>query len=65
MTITNTLGNVIDFDVAVLLMDDSIRERVSMEIAPCTEQEFFDRYCALHLEQYGSEFELAEDNPCY
>lgn len=40
MTIViNNCGTEIDFDAAVNLMDDDIRETIHNELAPCTEQE--------------------------
>lgn len=48
----------IDFEAAVNLMDDEIREALHMELAPCTEQEFFDAYCKAHEEKYGEEFSI-------
>jgi len=45
--VTNAYGIKIDFEVAVRLMDDVLREQVHEELAPCSEQEFFDRYCEL------------------
>ena len=47
------------------LMDDDIREQVHAELAPCTPQAFFDRYCKRHKERYGEPWELAKPNPCY
>ncbi|NMA32316.1 MAG: hypothetical protein GX944_00085, partial [Alphaproteobacteria bacterium] len=35
---------VIEWDVVVNYMDDNIRERVHDELAPCTEEEFLNRY---------------------
>ena len=35
-------GYMVDFDEAVNLMDDEIREAVHADIAPCTDQEFMD-----------------------
>ena len=46
----------VDFEAAVNLMDDDIREALHQSIAPCTEQEFFDAYCEAHEEKYGEEF---------
>lgn len=48
----------VDFEVAVNLMDDEIREALHAELAPCTEQEFFDAYCKAHEEKYGEEFAI-------
>ena len=48
-------GCEVDFDACVNLMDDEIRELVHAELAPCTDQEFVDRYCELHSEKYNGE----------
>lgn len=63
--VINPYGLEIDWDAAVALMDDDIREQVHAELAPCTPQAFFDRYCQLHAERYGEPWELAKPNPCY
>ena len=52
----NVNGNEVSMDAAVMLMDDEIREAVSFDIAPCTEQEFVDEYCKRHFEKYGEDF---------
>lgn len=54
--IINAAGNEVDFAAAVELMDDAVRESVHAEVAPCTDQEFFDAYCAAHLDEFGEEF---------
>lgn len=46
----------VDFEGAVNLMDDEICEALHAELAPCTEQEFFDAYCKVHEEKYGEKF---------
>lgn len=51
-------GNKIDFDAAVSLMDDNIREELHSEIAPCTDQEFYDAYCERHKEVYEEDFRV-------
>lgn len=48
----------VDFEAAVNLMDDEIREALHTELAPCTEQEFFDAYCKAHEDKYGEEFAI-------
>lgn len=63
--VTNEHGVEIDYDAAVNFMDDDIREELHMDIAPCTEQEFFDAYCERHLERFGEVFEPAKENPCW
>jgi len=50
---------------AVNIMDDDLREQLHMDLAPCTDQEFFDAYCKLHLETFGEEFEPNQENPAW
>ena len=54
--VKNKNGEMIDYDAAVQLMDDDIREDLSMELAPCTEQEFMDEYAKRHEQKYGEGF---------
>lgn len=49
-------GSEIDFEEAVNLMDDELREQVSAEMAPCTDQDFIDRYADLHEKKFGEGF---------
>lgn len=44
MKVINKNGTAIDFDVAVSMMDEGIRESVSRWFSPCSEQEFFTAY---------------------
>lgn len=66
-TVKNSYGVDINFEVAVNLMDDEIREALhnSGEYDEGDEQKFFDDYCKRHYEKYGEDFELAKRNPCY
>lgn len=64
-TITNEFGVEINFDAAVNFMDDEIREMLHEEIAPCTDQEFFDAYCKAHEDKFDEEWELAKENPVF
>ena len=48
----------VDFDAAVNLMDDALREEVHADLAPCTEQEFLDEYVKRHEAKYGEEFKI-------
>ena len=64
MTIRNQYGVVIDFDTAVNMMDDAIREQLHAEGID-TEQEFFDAYAAAHLDKFGAAWELDKPNPVY
>lgn len=55
----------IDFDVAVSMMDDELRENIHNDLVPCTDQAFFDEYARRHERKFGEEWELAKENPCY
>ena len=37
-------GKKYNYEIIEEYMNDEIRERLHSELAPCTEQEFFDRY---------------------
>ena len=65
MTVKNTYGTEINYAVAVELMDDDIREELTAELAPCTEQEFFTAYAKAHAEKFGEEWELDKENQVY
>lgn len=54
----NGKETILDMDTIANYMDDEIREQVHNEMAPCGEQEFIDRYCELHKEKFGEEFEI-------
>lgn len=54
----NYEGKEIDFEAAVNLMDDELREELHIQLAPCSSQEFFNKYCEKHFEKYGQEFLL-------
>lgn len=47
-----------EFEAYVSLMDDELREQVHAELAPCTDEEFLERYQELHIEKYGAELEI-------
>ena len=64
MKVINLNGVEIDFDAAVELMDDEIREAVCIAFAPCTEQEFFTAYEKAHAARFGA-WELSKVNPVY
>ncbi len=63
--VNNEYGTEINYDAAVNLMDDEIREELHSKFAPCAEQKFFNEYCKAHAEKYGEEWELAKENPNY
>lgn len=43
-------------EIIVQFMDDELREQAHAELEPCTNEEFFARYCQLHHAKYGKEF---------
>lgn len=50
-------GNkMVDYEEAEFYMDDEIREELHAEIAPCTDQEFFDEYIKRHEAKYEDDF---------
>lgn len=63
--VINSNGTAINYDAAVELMDDDLREEVAADLAPCTEQEFFAEYCKRHAIKYGEPWELDKSNPTY
>jgi hypothetical protein len=63
--VKNTSGFEIDFDAAVNLMDDELREAIHDKLAPCTAQEFFDAYEKAHEKKYGEPWELSKANPTW
>ena len=65
MKVMNNYGTEIEWNTAVNLMDDELREELSADLAPCTEQEFFEAYAKAHENKFGEEWELAKENPCY
>lgn len=64
MKVINANGYELDFDTAVALMDDEIREALAAEGFE-TEQEFFTAYEAAHAEKYGEDWELSKANPTW
>lgn len=63
--VINDYGVLVDYDMAVLLMDDDLREDIHRDISPCTDQEFFDEYAKRHIQKFGEIWELSKENPCY
>ena len=45
-----------NWESIVEMMDDEIREQVHAELAPCTDEEFLERYCELHEQKYVEPF---------
>jgi hypothetical protein len=53
----------IDWIAIVNLMDPDIAEKLHNELAPCSNQKFFNAYCKKHLEEFEVEFEFDRLNP--
>lgn len=64
MTVKNRNNTEVEFDAAVNLMDDVIREELAMEGYE-TEQAFFTAYETAHEKKYGNEWELSNANPVW
>ena len=63
--VENASGSMVDFEAAVPLMDDAIRERLHAQLAPCSPQEFFTAYEEAHEQKDGEEWELSKYNPVF
>lgn len=63
--VTNKYGVKVYYNAAASLMDDELREQLHADLSPCTNQAFFDAYCAAHMLKYGESFELDKENPVY
>lgn len=65
-SVENSNGHVFDdsdWDAIVQNMDPDIREQLSENLAPCSNQEFFDAYADAYYEKYGEEWELDKADP--
>ena len=54
MKVINMNGTEINYEAAVAMMDDEIRESICGTVD--TEQEFFSAYEKAHIEKYGEEW---------
>ena len=48
-------GRTVNYAAAVEMMDDDLREQLHREMAPCSNQEFYDAYIKAHAEKYNGE----------
>lgn len=62
MEIKTSNGVTVDFEAAVNIMDDELREFVHAYHCEDTPQEFFDVYAAVHYENLGEDFENIVEN---
>ena len=63
--VINKYGDEIPANVAAMLMDEDLRERLANTGDYDSEQAFFDAYSAAHLSEYGEEWILATEHPQY
>lgn len=63
-TVINKNGKEIDYEAAIELMDDKIREALNIANKLST-QEFFSAYEIAHEMKYKKEWELSKANPTY
>lgn len=63
--VVNEFGIEVDYDLAVSYMDDDLREEIHRDLAPCTDQEFFDEYAARHEKKFSETWIAAEENPTW
>jgi len=64
-TVTNEYGVEVSYDAAVNLMDDELREMIHGDADAMDEQSFFNKYCRVHFDHFGEEFEPAKQNPVW
>ena len=64
MTVYNINGAHVNFEAAVNLMDDELREQLHAEGYE-SEQEFFTAYEKAHAEKFGEEWALSSPLPVY
>lgn len=62
--VKNQYGVSINFDAAVYLMDDDIRESLHADGIEDA-QEFFDKYAEAHAVKFGEDWILDNPNPQY
>jgi len=51
-------GYEVNYEGAVALMDDEIREAVHFKLGSCSNQAFYNAYCEEHFKKYGEHFEV-------
>lgn len=61
--VINSYGTEVNYNAALMIMDDELREEIHEELSPCTDQEFFEEYAKRHEEKFGEEWEADKLNP--
>lgn len=64
--VINKNGYELDFDAALMYMDDEIKEKLNREMPYCfSDQEFFTAYEKAYEKATGEEWFLSESNPTW
>lgn len=63
--VQNRHGDDMDYEAAVQMMDDDLREALHEELVPTTPQRFFDAYAQTHREKFGEDWILDTSNPVW
>ena len=63
--VVNKYGDEIAANIAALLMDDDLRERLANTGDYYSDQAFFDAYAAAHVAEFGEEWLLNTEHPQY
>mgnify|MGYP000879774136 CR=1 FL=1 len=53
MNVKNQHGKEVNFDEALKLMDEDLREKVAYELSLSSDQEFFNKYAEAHKKKFG------------
>lgn len=54
--VLNENGNLVMYRAAVAIMDDDLREELHRQLAPCSDQRFFEAYAEAHEMKFGEPF---------
>lgn len=63
--VINREGYELDFEAAVEMMDDELREELANSGEYETEQSFFNAYEEAHEKKFGEAWELSKSNPVW
>lgn len=63
--VVNHWVDIIYYPAAEALMDKDLMDELNRELAPCSNQTFFDEYAKSHRERFGERWELDNPNPVY
>lgn len=60
MRVFNTNNIAINYELALLYMDEEIKSELCKTITPCSEQKFFTAYEHKHRAKFGEDFIVSE-----